>query len=315
MEIADKQNQFRTSGYARNRGVVRVVQLPVTASCTGQRLEILRPSVSRSTASPMSASPPPSTLITGATSGIGQSVARRFGERGWRVGLMDPDAEALDRLAGTLSGAARVFSRALDPTDEGAVQEALVDFAKHADGRLDVLVNAAGVMRSGRFAQLGLDAHRDHLNGNLWAMLVVTHGAFPMLRDTEGARVISIASASSMYGTPDLASYSAAKAGVRSLTQALNLEWAHHDIHVCDVVPPYVDAPPEGGDEASLPGRPRRRLAPNLTADDVTDVVEEAVGEDRIHWPVGGQFRWVYRLSDVLPAPLVRLLMRYVSGF
>jgi NAD(P)-dependent dehydrogenase (short-subunit alcohol dehydrogenase family) len=147
-------------------------------------------------------------------------------------------------------------------------------------------------------------------------MLAVTHAAFPMLRDTPGARVISIASASSMYGTPDLASYSAAKAGVRSLTQALNLEWAHHGIHVCDVIPPYVDAP--AGDppaEEPAPTRPRRRLAPNLTAEDVADVVEEAVTEDRIHWPVGNQFRWVYRLSDVLPAPLVRLLMRYVSGF
>jgi NAD(P)-dependent dehydrogenase (short-subunit alcohol dehydrogenase family) len=260
-------------------------------------------------------SAPSSILLTGATSGIGQTVAHRFAGRGWRVGLMDPDAEALDRLADTLSGADRVFARALDPTDEDAVQAALVDFAKHADGRLDVLLNAAGVMRSGRFEQLGLEAHREHVDGNLWAMLAVTHAAFPMLRDTPGARVISIASASSMYGTPDLASYSAAKAGVRSLTQALNLEWAHHDIHVCDVVPPYVDAPPEDGGEASLPARPRRRLAPNLTADDVVDVVEEAIQEDRIHWPVGGQFRWIYRLSDVLPAPLVRLLMRYVSGF
>jgi short-subunit dehydrogenase len=179
-----------------------------------------------------------------------------------------------------------------------------------------VLVNAAGRMRSGRFEELSLRAHRDILNGNLWAMLAVTHAAFPLLRDTERSRVISIASASSMYGTPDLASYSAAKSGVRALTQALNLEWAHHDIHVCDVIPPYVDAP--AGDPStddSTPVRPRRRLAPNLTAEDVADVVEEAVTEDRIHWPVGKQFRWIYRLSDVLPASLVRLLMRYVSGF
>jgi NAD(P)-dependent dehydrogenase (short-subunit alcohol dehydrogenase family) len=256
-----------------------------------------------------------SILVTGATSGIGQTVARRFAHRGWQVGLLDPDAESLQALADELPERDRHLVRTLDPTDEEKVGEAMVDFAKHTNGHLQVLLNAAGVMHSGRFEELGLDAHRAHITGNLWAMLVVTHAAFPLLRDTDGARVISIASASSMYGTPDLASYSAAKAGVRSLTQALNLEWAHHDIHVCDVVPPYVDAPPDGESGSSVPGRPRRRLAPDLTVEDVAEVVEEAVREDRIHWPVGSQFRWIYRLSDVLPASVVRLLMRYVSGF
>jgi len=254
-------------------------------------------------------------LITGATSGIGRSLAHRFAGHGWRIGLFDPDEATVEQLAADLD-APSVFARSLDPADEDAVQDAIVDFGEHTDGRLDVLVNAAGRMLSGRFEQLTLDAHRTLINGNLWAMLTVTHAAFPLLRDTDRARVISIASASSMYGTPDLASYSAAKAGVRSLTQALNLEWAHYDIHVCDVIPPYVDAPAgDASAEDPKPVRPRRRLAPDLTAADVADVVEDAVTEDRIHWPVGSQFRWIYRLSDVLPASLVRLLMRYVSGF
>jgi NAD(P)-dependent dehydrogenase (short-subunit alcohol dehydrogenase family) len=263
----------------------------------------------------MAVSPSSVVLITGATSGIGRSVAHRFAGHDWRVGLLDSDETAVHELAEALD-APDVYAQALDPADEAAVQDALVTFAEQMDARLDVLVNAAGRMRSGRFDQLDLSAHLDILNANLWAMLAVTHAAFPLLRDTERSRVISIASASSMYGTPDLASYSAAKAGVRSLTQALNLEWSQHGIHVCDVIPPYVDAPAgAAAEEEPMPVRPRRRLAPNLTVDDVADVVEEAVTEDRIHWPVGQQFRWVYRLSDVLPAPVVRLLMRYVSGF
>jgi len=261
----------------------------------------------------MSAADPSVVLITGATSSIGRSVAHRFANYDWRVGILDADEQALQSLADELD-APMVFAETLNPADEASVRASLVDFAEQMGARLDVLVNAAGRMRSGRFEQLDLPDHRQVLNDNLWAMLAVTHAAFPLLRDTERSRVISIASASSMYGTPDLASYSAAKAGVRALTQALNLEWAHYGIHVCDVIPPYVDAP--AGDESeSTSVRPRRRLAPNLTADDVADVVEEAVTEDRIHWPVGKQFRWIYRLSDVLPAPLVRLLMRYVSGF
>ncbi len=255
-------------------------------------------------------------LLTGATSGIGRSVAHRFAQQGWTIGLLGEDAAALNEVADQLSGASAVFTRPLDLTDEAEVQEVVSDVGAEMGGRLKVLVNAAGIMQSGRFEQLGLEAHRELVDGNLWAMLAVTHAAFPLLRETEGARVVSIASASSMYGTPDLASYSAAKAGVRSLTQALNLEWAHHDIHVCDVVPPYVDAPPSGSDaDESVPMRPQRQLAPNLNPEDVADVVVESLAGDRIHWPVGKQFRWIYRLSDVLPAPVVRLLMRYVSGF
>lgn len=254
-------------------------------------------------------------LITGATSGIGRCAAHRFAGHGWDVGLLDADENGVHQLASEIETSA-VFVRGMDPTDETAIQQAVGEFRDQVDGRLDVLVNAAGFVRSGRFEDLDLEAHREHINGNLWAMLAVTHAAFPLLRDTERARVISIASASSMYGTPDLASYSAAKAGVRSLTQALNLEWAHHDIHVCDVVPPFVDSPDRASEDVESKGaRPQRQLAPNLQAEDVVDVVEEAVTEDRIHWPVGSQFRWVYRLSDVLPASLVRLLMRYVSGF
>ncbi|PSQ97198.1 MAG: short-chain dehydrogenase [Bacteroidetes bacterium SW_9_63_38] len=262
----------------------------------------------------MANSDPSSILITGATSPIGRSIAQRFARHGWRLGLFDRDADALERLGQKLSAAPQVITQAIDVTDEAAVHDALNVFTEQTGDDLHVLVNAAGVMRSGRFENLDLQAHREQIDGNLWAMLAVTHAAFPLLRDTERARVISIASASSMYGTPDLASYSAAKAGVRSLTQALNLEWAHHDIHVCDVVPPYVDASAEEAEAAGLPSPPRR-LAPNLSVDDVTDAVEQAVTENRIHWPVGKQFRWIYRLSDMLPASVVRLLMRYVSGF
>lgn len=256
---------------------------------------------------------PSAILIIGACSAIGRSVAHRFVRAGWDVGLVDPNGEQLEALADELG--VDVFRRSADASDDEAIQETIADFGERTGGRLDVLLNASGVTQSGRFEQLDLSAHRRHVDGNLWAMLAATHAAFPLLRDTPGARVISIASVSSMYGTPDLASYSAAKAGVRTLTQALNLEWAHHDIHVCDVIPPHVDGSEGEAAQDTVPARSRRHLAPNVTVEDVADVVQEAVVEDRIHWPVGSQFRWIYRLSDVLPAPLVRLLMRYVSGF
>jgi len=262
----------------------------------------------------------PTILIVGPTTPLGQIVAHRYARRGWDVALFDPDGESLRALAAEVGP--EVFVKPVDPGDKDSVHDAVEEVAAWSGGRLDVLLNAPDWLCSGRFESLSVAQHRGHLNTNLWAPLVVSHAAFPLLRETDGARVINVAAAAGMYGTPDRASYSAAKAGLRALTQALNLEWAHHDVHVCDLILPArgSDAKREsaqgsGPDAALAPEAAGRPLAPNVTYEDVADVIDEAVAEDKIHWPVGKQFRWVYRLSDVLPAPIVRLLMRYMSGF
>jgi len=252
-----------------------------------------------------------SLLVTGAASGIGRAVARRFAARDWFLGLVDRDADGLAGLQSDL-GEGRCCTYVADVTEPEEMKAAVDAFAGETDGRLDVLFNSAGVMEVGRFEEVDIDHHRRHFHVNLYGVVVATRAAFPLLRDTAGSRVISMASASGVYGTPELATYAASKAGVRSLTQALNLEWARHDIHVCDILPPFVDSPMTRG---ALRSRSMDRLGIDLTPEDVADVVEEAVEENKVHWPVGQQFQWLYRLSEVLPSNLVRLIMRYVSGF
>lgn len=253
----------------------------------------------------------PTIFITGAASGIGRTIATRFAARDWIVGLADRDADGLATVQERLrTESARTYP--LDVRDRHAVRSVVEQFGEATDGRLDVLVNSAGMMTVGRFEETELDAHRQHLSVNLWGVMTVAHAAFPLLQATPGARMVSIASGSGLYGTPEMASYSASKAGVRSLTQSLNLEWARHDIHVCDVIPPYVDSPMT----QSVPEtKSMERLGVLLTPDDVADVVDEAVQNEKIHWPVGKQFSWLYRAAEVLPSTLNRLIMRYVSGF
>lgn len=254
---------------------------------------------------------PSTLLITGAASGIGRAVAARFAARDWVVGLADQNSEALATVKERLR-TDRVHTYPLDVRDRHAVRSVVKQFGEVTDGRLDVLVNSAGVMSVGRFEETDLDAHQNHLAVNLWGVMTTAHAAFPLLKNTPGARMVSIASASGLYGTPEIASYSASKAGVRSLTQSLNLEWTRHDIHVCDVIPSYVDSPMT----QSVPEtKSMERLGVLLTPDDVADVVDEAVQNEKIHWPVGNQLSWLYRASEVLPSALNRLLMRYVSGF
>jgi len=253
----------------------------------------------------------PTLFVTGAASGIGEAVARRFAERGWFVGLYDRNEAGLERVQAAI-GEQNSCSATVDVTDATAVSAAVDHFDEATNGRMDLLFNSAGILQIGRFESMDPQDLRRIIDVNLTGVVLVTQASFPLLKATKGARVISMASASAVYGTPELATYSATKAGVRTLTQALNLEWAHYDIYVCDIVPPYVDSPltREATRAASMD-----RMGIDLTPEDVADVAEQAVSENRIHWPVGKQFSWLYRASEVLPSNVVRLMMRYASGF
>lgn len=148
-------------------------------------------------------------LISGAASGIGAASARLFHRRGWRVGLLDIDAEALRGLAAELPGA---WQRAVDVSEPDAVGEALAQFC--ADGRLRLLFNCAGVLRFGRFEEVALEDHARLLAINLQGVLNRCHAAFRSCAMPQ-AQVLNMGSASGLYGVPEMAVYSASKFAVR----------------------------------------------------------------------------------------------------
>ena len=180
-------------------------------------------------------------LITGAASGIGRATAVTFARRGYRVGAYDIDQSG---LAGLLE---QINSEGCDPTighldvtDPSDWTTRLADFTADTH-RLDLLVNNAGVLTAGRFDAIPLTAHTRMLDINLRGALIGTHIAFPYLRDTPGAHVVNMCSASAIYGQPELATYSATKFALRGLTEALELEWRTYDIRVLALWPLFVD--------------------------------------------------------------------------
>ena len=102
-----------------------------------------------------------------------------------------------------------------------AVQAALKDFAAEHGGQLRLLFNCAGVLRFGHFESIELAEHARILQINVLGLLQMIHAAFPYLKATANAQVINMGSASGLYGTPHMASYSASKFAVRGLTEAL----------------------------------------------------------------------------------------------
>jgi NAD(P)-dependent dehydrogenase (short-subunit alcohol dehydrogenase family) len=252
-----------------------------------------------------------SIFITGAGQGIGKATAERFAKEGWFVGLHDIDEGALDALRARL-GAEACIAKVLDVRDGSAWKPALQAFFEAAGGRLDVLLNNAGIATSGAFSEIPLNTHHAIVDVNLKGVINGAHAAHPFLLRTPGARLVNLASASAIYGAAGLASYSATKFAVRGLTEALDLEWHGQGIGVCDIWPLFVSTRMvEGLSPASI-----KSLGVRLSAQDVADTVWTAANHRgrRVHWTVGAQTRALYLATCFLPDRLHRAVTAKLSG-
>ena len=218
-------------------------------------------------------------FITGAASGIGKATAMLFARKGWYVGLYDIDEKKLEGLAGEIGENCSAFG-VMDVADGVSAKKAVEHFAGKTGGRLDVLFNNAGILRVGFFDELSLDEQLRVVDVNLKGVIHTTHAAIPFLAKTERSRVISMSSASSIYGTAHLAVYSATKAAVSSLTESLNMELERLGIHVSDIRVPYVHTPllETGTRAASL-----ETMGAALSPSDVAAMVYKSMGSRAIH--------------------------------
>ena len=255
-----------------------------------------------------------SIFITGAAAGIGRATAQHFAAAGWRVGLYDINLAGVTALAGELGSAA--VAGQLDVTNAEAFADALANFAAGAEGRLDVLFNNAGVLATGDFESLPLARCHQLIDINNKGVVNGCHAALPYLKAAQGA-VINMASASSIYGTPAFAVYSASKFFVRGLTEALNIEWARQGVYVCDVSPLFVDTPMV----AAVTDKPKSvsALGVRLSAQDIAAIVYQAATCSRwcapVHWLPGAQAKLLALLNKLSPWRMARASTKLISGY
>jgi NAD(P)-dependent dehydrogenase (short-subunit alcohol dehydrogenase family) len=253
-----------------------------------------------------------SVFITGAASGIGRATAILFAKQGWFVGLADIDDAALALSAREL-GRDNSWTCRLDVTSEPDWEAALAGFFART-GRLDLLVNNAGILISGPFTGNPLARHHALVDVNIRGVLNGCHLARPYLLRTPGARVINLSSASAEYGQAALATYSATKFAVRGLTEALNIEWQADGIRVMDVMPLFVrTAMVDGMDAPSV-----RRLGVHLAPEDVARVVLKAAcydgGYGKVHWPVGWMARLLHAMGGMAPDRVSRFMAHRIAA-
>ncbi len=178
-------------------------------------------------------------LVTGATGGIGEAVARALHAQGATVGLHGTRAEKLEALAAELGDRAKVL--AADLSDRAAVK-ALGEKAEAELEGVDILVNNAGITRDGLFVRMS-DADWDAvLEVNLGAAFRLTRElTHPMMRRRFG-RIINITSVVGVTGNPGQANYCASKAGIIGLSKSLAQEIASRNITVNCVAPGFIES-------------------------------------------------------------------------
>jgi NAD(P)-dependent dehydrogenase (short-subunit alcohol dehydrogenase family) len=178
-------------------------------------------------------------IVTGAAAGIGRATVELLAEAGWRVGAVDLDEKGLAGLAAEVA-ADRVLPMPLDVTDEAAWVTALAAFAAWSGGHLHLLVNNAGIIAVGGFREVPLARARRLVDVNIMGVVYGIHACLPLLEQTERARIINVASIAALSGWPYSSVYSASKAAIYNLTEALAAELRPAGITVVDVLPSFV---------------------------------------------------------------------------
>jgi NAD(P)-dependent dehydrogenase (short-subunit alcohol dehydrogenase family) len=184
------------------------------------------------------------TLVTGAANGLGAGIVEALLARGAKVALADVNEAALAATRARLDAAGgRTIGLVGDVTDEAAI-ERFVSGVVAAFGRVDALVNNAGVIHMGealRESQAQLDFQFAVNVGGLFACCKAAARQF--IAQGTGGAIVNIASNAGKVGFPAMAGYNASKAAVINLTRTLAAEWAHQRINVNAVCPGSVATP------------------------------------------------------------------------
>lgn len=247
-------------------------------------------------------------IVTGASSGIGEAAARAFAGAGDRVVLAARRAERLHYLAGELPGSLAV------PADlaDGADIARLVAAALGVSGRIDVLVNGAGLGRYDWLERMPEDDIRAQVAVNLLAPLLLTRVVLPVMQAQHRGVIINIGSVAGRIGLPTGTVYNTTKFGLEGFSEALRREVAPQGIRVCLIVP--------GGVAGTEFGRAARRVDLGVTtpawlrisADQVAAAIVGLADHPRRRLTIPRAFGAAVAVNALLPSAVDRVMARFV---
>lgn len=211
-----------------------------------------------------------SVLLAGASGGLGRAIGAELARRGATLTLVARDADRLDQLG--LPGA----RHALDLRSPDACRAAVAAALAHG-GRLDVVVNAVGVVAFGPVDELSIDVMEELFLTNTFVPIMLARFALPVL--AEGGALVNLSGIIAEQNLPGMAAYGASKAAVRAFDEALGREARRRKVRVLDARPPHTETGLAGRALQGVAPRLPAGLAPERVATVVCDALERGVSD------------------------------------
>jgi NAD(P)-dependent dehydrogenase (short-subunit alcohol dehydrogenase family) len=254
-------------------------------------------------------------LVTGGASGLGLAVATTLATRGWKLALLDLDAQRLGEAARALSaaGAAAVATHAVDTRDAAAVTAA-VDASAATLGGLDLAFNSAGVAAAGRFLDTPAADWAWVTDINLLGVASSCRAELPHLLAAGGGLIVNVASAAGFVSGADMSAYNASEAAVIALSETLAQEHFADGVQVTAAMPGFFRTRLLEQARAPAPalGMARKIMhASNLEADVVAREILARAARGAGHIVLPREYRFLWRFKRVAPAAFQRFMIRY----
>ena len=178
-------------------------------------------------------------IVTGGARGIGKGICEVFCKAGATVALWDVLDEGTQTADQIEKDGGSIFFQKVDITNKSSVEEAVSKIIS-VHGKIDILINNAGVIRDRSFMKMSEEEWNTVININLTGMFIVTKAVFPIMKEAGYGRIISASSINAFQGAFGQANYSATKAGISGFTRALCKEGGKYGITVNAVAPGFI---------------------------------------------------------------------------
>lgn len=250
-------------------------------------------------------------LITGAAGGLGRALARIWLDRGATVAGLDRDVSGFAALAGE-ANTGGVDPYPVDITDAEAVDRAVAAVIER-HGRLDVVVNNAGITQLAPFAETAPEVLRKVVDVNFFGAVTVTRAALPALR-ASGGSLVAISSVAGFAPLVRRTAYAASKHAMQGFFGSLRAEEAPHGVHVLIACPSFIATNPgavAAADGTHRPGAAEDGIAA-MPAEEAARAIVRAIDRRRDFVAVGRVARLSWWLSRLSPALYSRMMLRAI---